>query len=220
MNAPASSFGPGDGDVIDRIADAISQDGYLVIDGAVPPAVLDALSVHLGGLTDAELTRAGVGRERDFQLNRFVRTDETCWLEGRHPASRDFLAWMEQLRLGLRQRLFLGLFDYEAHFARYAPGAFYKRHRDAFADGDTNRVLSTVLYLNPGWGAEDGGEMLLYADDDHTLIERVSPIYGRLAVFLSERFPHEVLPTRRTRYSVAGWFRVNASLAGQIDPPR
>ena len=221
MNAPASSFGPGrgDGDVIDRIADAISRDGYSVTDGAVPPAMLDALFGHLCGLTDEELTRAGVGRERDFQLNRFVRTDETCWLDVCHPASSDFLAWMEQLRLGLRQRLFLGLFDYEAHYARYAPGAFYKRHRDAFADGVTNRVLSTVLYLNPGWRGEDGGEMLLYADD-HTLIERVIPLYGRLVIFLSERFPHEVLSTRRTRYSIAGWFRVNASLAGQIDPPR
>jgi SM-20-related protein len=222
LNVPASSFGPGpgDGDVIDRIADAISRDGYSLTDDAVPPGMLDALFAHSCGLTDAEFSRAGVGRERDFQLNRFVRTDQTCWLEPRHPASRDFLTWMEQLRLGLRQRLFLGLFDYEAHYARYAPGAFYKRHRDAFADGGTNRVLSTVLYLNRGWGAEDGGEMLLYADDDRTLIEKVQPHYGRLVIFLSERFPHEVLPTRRTRYSIAGWFRVNASLGGQIDPPR
>jgi SM-20-related protein len=161
LNALASSFGPGpgDGDVIGRIADAISRDGYSLTDGAVPPAMLDALFVHLCGLTDAELSRAGVGREKDFQLNRFVRTDETCWLEAGHPASAAFLGWMEQLRLGLRQRLFLGLFDYEAHYARYAPGAFYRKHRDAFADGASNRVLSTVLYLNPGWKAEDGGEI-------------------------------------------------------------
>ena len=221
MNALASSFGPGpgDGDTFAPIAAAIERHGYAVMDGVVPPTVLNPLFAHVCGLDDTDLRRAGIGREDDHQLNRFVRGDETCWLERSHPAGDGFLGWMEQLRLGLNRHLFLGLFDFEAHYARYAPGAFYRKHLDAFAGGGTNRVLSTVLYLNPGWGADDGGEMVLYADDG-VVIEKVQPLYGRLAIFLSERFPHEVLPTQRTRYSIAGWFRVNASVGGRIDPPR
>ena len=48
---------------------------------------------------------------------------------------------------------------------------------------------------------------------------RVAPAVGTLAVFLSEDFEHEVLPARRDRYSIAGWFRVNSSSARRVDPP-
>ena len=172
-------------------------------------------------LADDAMARAAVGRDDVHQLNRFVRTDDTCWLDGDTPATRGFLGWMECLRLGINRHLYLGLFDYEAHFARYAPGAFYRRHVDAFGDLQRNRVLSTVLYLNPTWRPGDGGEMVLYAPGEGgAAVETVQPLYGRLAVFLSERFPHEVLTTRTTRFSIAGWFRVNGSVDGQIDPPR
>lgn len=220
MNSLASGFETGGDDIFERIADAVAERGYGVFDNALPPALPDALFVHLCGLSDDAMSRAGIGRETDHHLNRFVRTDETSWLDPAHAPGSDFLAWMEQLRLGINRRLFLGLFDYEAHYARYQPGAFYRRHLDAFAGGPTNRVLSTVLYLNPHWSTDDGGEMVMYAPDGDAVIERVQPLYGRLAVFLSERFPHEVVATRRTRYSIAGWFRVNGSRDGQVDPPR
>lgn len=220
MNALASSFDTGDGDVFDRIAAGLERHGYVVLDGALSTALLDSLFVHLSQLPPSALSRAGIGRETDRQLNHFVRRDDTLWLEPDQAVTRAFLGWMEQLRLGINRRLFLGLFDYEAHFARYAPGAFYRKHRDAFAGGNTNRVLSTVLYLNPNWGVDDGGEMVLYDADDETVLDRVQPLYGRLVVFLSERFPHEVLATRRTRHSIAGWFRVNNSLGGVVDPAR
>ena len=197
------------GDVFDSIAGAIEQQGYIVMDGALPPVLQDELFVHVCGLSDGELNSAGVGRQHDHRLNRFVRRDDTRWLEPGVAPDANFLAWMEQLRLGINRRLFLGLFDYEAHYARYAPGAFYKKHIDAFDIGQRNRVLSTVLYLNPAWCAENGGEMVIYGESDGEVIEVVQPLYGRLAVFLSERFPHEVLPTATTRYSIAGWFRVS-----------
>ncbi|MEQ3446267.1 2OG-Fe(II) oxygenase [Pseudoalteromonas sp. XMcav2-N-2] len=113
----------------------------------------------------------------------------------------------------------MGLFSFESHFAHYASGSYYKRHYDAFR-GETNRVLSLVTYLNPGWGHNDGGEMVLYQDDHDLEGIKVVPLHGTLALFLSEEFPHEVLPAKRDRYSIAGWFRVNTSIAGKIDPPR
>ena len=110
--------------------------------------------------------------------------------------------------------MFIGLFDYEIHFAHYPVGAFYKKHLDAFRcnrqQGQSNRVLSTVLYLNHAWQLGDGGELLLYAeDDDNKVLETILPECGRLVIFLSEKLPHEVLPAKRERKSIAGWFRVN-----------
>lgn len=220
MSLPAFDFSSDDGDLFDRIAAAIEQRGCAVLDGGLPTAMIDGLFGHLAAAPEQWLTRAGIGREEAHRLNRFVRSDETRWLSHDQFPDRDLLDWMERMRLGLNRRLFLGLFDYEAHYARYPCGAFYRRHRDVFADGTVSRVLSTVLYLNPDWCDGDGGEMVLYEDDGQSVLETVAPVYGRLAVFLSARFPHEVLPTRRARYSVAGWFRVNASLNGQVDPGR
>src|SRR5690606_23717683 len=109
-------------------------------------------------------------------------------------------------RRGLNERLFLGLDFYEPHYAHYAPGAAYARHRDAFV-GQRNRIISTVLYLNADWQEADGGELLVYDEAATTVLERVRPVGGTLVVFISERLPHEVLPARRSRYSIAGWFR-------------
>ncbi len=40
-----------------------------------------------------------------------------------------------------------------------------------------------------------------------------------MMVFLSEELPHEVLPAIRDRYQIAGWFRLNNSIANNIDLP-
>jgi SM-20-related protein len=111
------------------------------------------------------------------------------------------------------------LFSFESHFAHYAPGDYYKRHYDAFK-GEANRILSIVTYLNPGWMQSDGGELVIYRDDQDREGIRVVPLHGTIVVFLSALFPHEVLPAERDRYSVAGWFRVNESNLNKVNPPQ
>lgn len=205
--------------VFERIAEDIIARGYALLDDAIPAEMSDALARRVTSLKAAEFARAGIGRAQGQTLDDFVRSDEIHWLEPANEAERTWLDWAEQLRIHLNRRLFLGMFSYEAHFAHYEPGAFYKRHIDAFR-GESNRILTTVLYLNREWREEDGGEMVLYPEQGEEPIDRVVPGMGRLAVFLSEVFPHEVLPAKRDRYSIAGWFRVNASTAGRADPPR
>jgi len=143
-----------------------------------------------------------------------------AWIESADSgAAGQWLQFSAQLQHHLNRALMLGLFSFESHFAHYAPGAFYKTHVDAFK-GQANRVLSVVLYLNLEWSANDGGEMVLYSDQDpQCVLETIQPLGGTLAVFLSEDFPHEVLPTRRDRYSIAGWYRVNTSSTLRVDPP-
>ena len=77
-----------------------------------------------------------------------------------------------------------------------------------------------VVYLNPGWQPTDGGELVIYQDDADQKGIRVTPAFATAVVFLSEEFPHEVLPAQRDRYSIAGWFRVNTTTSAKADPPR
>jgi SM-20-related protein len=99
----------------------------------------------------------------------------------------------------------LGISEFESHFACFAPGAFYRRHMDAFR-GESNRIVSVVAYLNPNWTPGDGGEFVIY-DTQMAELGRFPPTVGTFAIYLSERFPHEVLPTTKARFSIAGWFR-------------
>jgi SM-20-related protein len=77
-----------------------------------------------------------------------------------------------------------------------------------------------VTYLNQDWRASDGGELVLYQDEADKNGLRILPEAGTVVLFLSDEFPHEVLPAKVDRYSIAGWFRVNASSGRAIDPPR
>ncbi len=205
--------------LFERIAQDLQQQGYSINHSALPPALGEALWQQLQQMNTAEFDRAGIGREQDHQLNGFVRTDEVCWIDGSSTAGGQWLEWAQSLQTYLNRRLFLGLFSFESHFAHYGCGDFYKRHLDAFK-GEANRVLSLVVYLNPGWLPDDGGELVLYRDEQEGEGLRVTPAFGSVVVFLSEEFPHEVLPARRDRYSIAGWFRVNSSTNQRVDPPR
>lgn len=202
-----------------QIADDLREKGFSVRPAALPEHIANALYAQQQSLSDHKYSDAGIGRGTNFVKTEFVRTDEICWITGESDAGEQWLNWMGQLQRFLNQQLFLGLFSFESHFAHYEPGAYYKRHYDAFR-GEANRVLSVVTYLNPGWGHEEGGELVLYRDDHDRTGLKVVPLFGSLVVFLSEEFPHEVLPATRDRYSVAGWFRVNTSIGNNIDPPR
>jgi len=203
----------------EQLANGLCEQGWVVVPGFLQPHEVTALRIELIERSlRAELTPAGVGQGDAHQMDRSVRRDRTCWLEGDTPAQQEFLLRMERLRLAINRRLFLGLFDLEAHFAHYPPGAFYRRHRDAFRDSDA-RVVSAVCYLNDGWQAGDGGELVIWPQPrSRTVVASVPPAAGTLVCFLSEQVPHEVLPTRRDRYSIAGWFRRNTSVDGRIDP--
>lgn len=194
--------------LFDTIAGGLKASGYCILDDALPAALTQGLLHELETWAAPRLRPAGVGRGEEFQRNQSIRRDQIHWLEPETPAVSEFLSWMDQLRLGLNQRLFLGLFDYESHFAVYQPGDFYQKHLDAFK-GARGRKLSTVFYLNSEWIELDAGELVLYDEAGEQVLERVAPKNGRLVVFLSEEFPHEVLPAQKTRYSIAGWFRVN-----------
>ena len=200
---------PAESELYDLIANNLVEQGYSIVPDAFSNALTHDLYRRVARLDEHnDLQLAGVGRETDFQINTAIRGDETRWLSDTHKVDAAYLQQMADFRLAINRRLFLGLFDYEAHYAHYAPSAFYKRHMDAFKGGDSRRVLTTVLYLNQDWQAADGGQLVIYDKDSDQVISTVMPEMGTLVVFLSEDFPHEVLACKRDRYSIAGWFRI------------
>ncbi|MCH1918768.1 2OG-Fe(II) oxygenase [Shewanella sp. A3A] len=198
--------------LLDTIADALVSDGYLILRDVLPQQLTEALRVRVEEAPVEDFRFAAIGRGGEQQLNHDIRSDRIRWLEPSSEPDSGYTMFMESLREGLNQRLFMGLFDYESHYAWYRPGAFYQKHLDALR-GSQNRILTTVFFLNHEWQAEQGGELKLYDEDDQ-LLHTILPEFGTLVIFLSERFPHEVCPTQRGRGSIAGWFRVSNSHYG------
>ncbi|MEW5789827.1 MAG: 2OG-Fe(II) oxygenase [Pseudomonadota bacterium] len=149
---------------------------------------------------------AGVGRGQSARREE-IRGDHVVWVDDleRGPALGAALDRLEDLRQVVNRTLFLGLFDAELHFALYPPGAGYQRHLDRFRDDD-RRTLTTILYLNADWQAEDGGLLRFWPEADGPHLD-IPPLGGTLVTFLSDRFWHEVLPAHRERLSLTGWFR-------------
>ena len=205
-------------DLFEAISTDIREKGFSIKPSALPEGLANALWTHVQSMSMDRFDSAGIGRDKEHMLNRFVRTDEICWITGESDAGRQWLQWTDELQQYLNRRLLLGLFSFESHFAHYAPGDFYKRHYDAFK-GESNRILSLVIYLNPGWQPDDGGELVIYTDNPEHESVQVTPAFATLVAFLSEDFPHEVLPAKRDRYSIAGWYRLNTSTALKVDPP-
>jgi SM-20-related protein len=189
-----------------RIVDDLAEHGW----SQQPVCIAQALTLELAEecrkrAEQGELAPAGIGRAGELQVREGVRGDRIQWLEpGQSPATDGYLQHLDALRVALNQGLYLGLEDFEGHFALYPPGAFYQKHLDRFRCDD-RRTVSVVFYLNSDWQAEQGGALRLYLPDDAHC--DVLPEAGTLLVFLSADMPHEVLPASRERLSLTGWFR-------------
>lgn len=208
----------GDTSLFESIANDLVNKGVSIRPCALPSDLTGVLLQHIEQLSNDHFKRAGIGRSKDHTIDESVRTDEICWISGDSEAASAWITWTNALQVYLNRQLFLGLFSFESHFAHYGKGDFYKKHKDAF-QGEGNRVLSVVIYLNQEWLAADGGELVIYDKPSENVMATVVPNLGTIVVFLSEDFPHEVLPAQRERYSIAGWYRLNNSMANNIDPP-
>lgn len=194
----------------DKIAHTLGAQGWIVVPGFLAALEVAALSADLMQEWNAgRLRPAGVGHGAEHEIRQDIRGDRIVWLDQSNatPAQQAYFSRMDELRAAINQETFLGLFDLESHFAVYPPDSFYRKHLDRFRD-DSARTVSSILYLNENWRPDDGGQLRLYLDPqgegEHI---DVAPVGGTLVVFLSDRFWHEVLPTRRERMSVTGWFR-------------
>lgn len=190
-----------------KIADDLLAKGFSIIDNFFSPALLESLAIELERLQQMQaLDLAKIGRGDNEQLRTSVRSDLTCWLSSENNTSeKEYLGLLEEMRMGLNKELLMALFYFEAHYAFYPIGAFYKKHFDSFK-GAKSRIISMVTYLNHNWREADGGLLNLYGEHGE-VISSILPEFGRMVIFLSEEMEHEVTVANRERKSIASWFR-------------
>jgi len=192
---------------VDNILNDIEQQGWSVQENYFPTALVKQLNEILGTLQQqGDLKQAGIGREKKYHIEESIRSDKISWFDHHqlNAAQQDYLQLTQQLQDAFNQKFFLGLFELEIHFALYAKGAFYKRHLDQHKNQDS-RVLTLITYLNEDWHEDEGGALQLYLNNGETV--SVLPKAGTLVCFMSAEFEHEVLPAKRERASLTGWFR-------------
>ncbi len=189
-----------------RISDDLTEHGWSQQNFFLTEELTISLAAECHLLNDdGGMKLAGVGRGSGQTVRPTIRGDQIAWLKaGQSIACDRYLQIMENLRIALNRTLFLGLDEYESHFAFYAPGASYLKHLDRFRDDDS-RIVSVVIYLNPEWLQEQGGALRLHPEGMAT--QDIVPLASRLVLFLSAQMLHEVLPATRDRLSIAGWFR-------------
>ncbi len=156
-------------------------------------------------LAAGKMHPAGIGRQADFQQNAKVRGDVISWIDNdsNDPFEKAFLEQVAAFVNHLNATCYTGIRNWEFHYALYAPGSFYKRHRDQF-QSNSGRKFSMVHYLNDNWQNTDGGQLLMYTPAGTTTI---LPEGGSVVFFQSDQTEHEVLPAARPRMSIAGWLK-------------
>lgn len=192
---------------LQQAADSLGLQGWAVVEDFLATPLIRALALAgLASQARGEFRRGRVGSAATGREEAELRGDSRCWLESGNGVVAELPYWaaLEALRVVLNRTLFLGAFDVEAHYACYPPGAVYGRHVDQLV-GSGERLVSTVLYLNEDWQAGDGGELDLWVSEAES--RAFQPMGGRMVLFDSDRFEHEVLASLRDRWSITAWLR-------------
>jgi len=198
---------------LNRIIDDLAGQGWCVAPDFISPHSVAQLAEETRRLRQQQAMQpAGIGKGAERTVNAGIRGDFILWLDqpGLTATQRDYLADLEQLRLAANAGLQLGLFEFEGHLASYPAGSFYRKHLDRFHN-DSLRTLTCIVYLNQDWQAADGGQLRVYTGEQNYF--DVLPQGGSLTTFLSNRFWHEVLPAKRERMSITGWFKTRGEAA-------
>ena len=154
--------------------------------------------------------KAAIGNRVNEIIVKSIRGDVILWMDEfkANEAENVFFNKVNSLVNYLNKTCFLGILQKEFHYALYPEGTFYKRHIDTFQNDD-RRKLSIVCYLNEdGWLPENGGELVLYLNENGEETEKVIyPFPGRVVIFESQIIEHEVKPVNKQRMSITGWLK-------------
>jgi SM-20-related protein len=190
------------------LIEGILANGYAVCDNFLSQnEVENLLQTFTTRYEKGQFKEAGVGKQSEVQQAKLIRGDEILWLENdsKDNAERILLDKNQAFIQYLNQTCYLGIVDTEIHFAKYDVGKFYRRHRDTF-QAQKGRILSVIYYLNIDWIPENGGNLIIYSQENE--LEKattIAPLAGRLVCFESEKLDHEVTEAFAERFSVTGW---------------
>ena len=192
------------------LIDDLCNKGYAICENFLPAETIFALASETKQRqANGELVAAKTGKTNVI-ANREIRGDVTLWLEENdsNASIQAYFSQMHALRKAINEALFMSLHELETHFAIYPIGGAYQKHLDRFANSENTRQISSILYLNENWQVDDGGELRLYLDENHI---DILPTGGKLVLFLSTKFWHEVRTAKQDRISLTGWFRTRSN---------
>ena len=192
------------------IADILSKK-YSVVEGFFSAEEVAILRQSLLNKHEEDaFKKAAIGNRFEETIVKSIRGDVILWMEETKADAHELLFFnkINSLVNYLNKTCFLGILHKEFHYALYPKGTFYKRHIDTFQNDD-RRKLSFVCYLNEdGWLPENGGELVLYLDENGEQTEKIIyPLPGRVVIFESQIIEHEVRPVNKERLSITGWLK-------------
>lgn len=193
---------------LDGVMAQYATHGYVIWDQCLPEEICYRYLNILEGMNEASaFSEAHIGKGEHKQHASSRRSDRICWLEDEmiQVTFSELNQRLTAIQNYVNRSFYMGLRHIELHAAIYGPGRHYERHLDQHQHSDS-RVITTVFYLNPDWTFKDGGLLKLYIEQNDVL--DILPSMGRMVLFDSARFEHEVTPSaQKDRYSITGWFR-------------
>ncbi|WP_069130957.1 2OG-Fe(II) oxygenase [Rhodohalobacter halophilus] len=194
--------------------DRLAEDDHVVVDDFLSGDLYRQIMAFFSNAEKSDrLKKAGIGASGEFQIKSSVRGDFIYWLdEERDVEISGFFDLKNELIEKLRRFCFLSLSGSEFHIAKYPEGSHYDRHLDQFNER-SNRQITVLIYLNENWKKGDGGELVIYKEQEEILVE---PVARRLLLFKSDVIEHEVLKTNVSRYSLTGWLLHKPESVGYI----
>jgi SM-20-related protein len=187
----------------------LDQNHFVVLDNFIDQNTsLSLLQNAQKQLSENLFTPAKIGKDENHELNTSIRSDLTLWIDHHHliESEKIFFEKLQTLMTILNQNYFLGLKSYEAHYAYYEKGSFYKKHKDVHLKNSPRR-FTFIHYLNENYQANDGGELVIYPEKEQPVI--IQPKLGTTVFFFSEILAHEVKLAQKGRFSLTGWCRTD-----------
>ncbi|MGG8496413.1 2OG-Fe(II) oxygenase [Tenacibaculum sp. TC6] len=191
----------------ERLITGLISNEFGICDNFFSADIIEELRKNLlNNYEEGIMYRAGIGKDSEYTKDKEIRRDVICWIDEKseNVTERLFIQKMNEFVEYLNKTCYTSINAFEFHYAYYDVGSFYKRHVDQFKN-DNGRLFSFVMYLNDNWQFNDGGELVLYTQQQ---TEIILPIGGRVAFFKSDVIEHEVkVALTKPRLSIVGWMK-------------
>lgn len=198
-----------------EISASLSEHGYYTTSSPIlPREIIEAMRQQSINLRNEGRFEQSWSEKIDAATGQATRFDKegvfACEPDGRdYDTAPDLITYMSVLLQTLppflngeelTSELDLSVASFNAKLAVTSPGgSVYPLHIDnpQGLSVDDTRKLTCILYLNPDYKDQDGGQLRILLSDGEEGLQTIDipPSGGMLLLFWSDEIPHEVLPT-------------------------
>ncbi|ETW07321.1 hypothetical protein H310_01865 [Aphanomyces invadans] len=209
-------------DILPRARATLLQNGYVVMNNAVDPALARALKAEIESLRSelyANSTHVYVSGKKDPLLLEKDHIQEMELLTV--PPSHEHLKqWFDNSTIRKNLNAAIPTLHASHHMIKIqfneGDGGCFPMHFDSY--GDDGKCVTAILYLNEDWVHGHGGELELYPFPYAPVT--IAPVFNRLVLFSSTQMLHRVLPATHPRYCLTTWLYKSPQTARATAPSR